>query len=101
MEWFPAAKLFLAATLLDATQLDLNKHDPKAIPEGPRGFHVDVRFGQKTRLMPLAETRTYAKLTNMPILACGSRLSIAPIEPAGWRFILARLGGRAEQSPGS
>jgi predicted RNA-binding protein with PUA-like domain len=78
----------------DATQFDpMNKYyDPKATPDKPRWFHVDVRFRHKTRLMPLAEMRTYPELANMRILARGNRLSITPVAPDEWRFILAKLG---------
>ena len=78
----------------DATQFDPNDkyYDPKSTPDRPRWFHVDVRFRQKTRLMPLAEMRTYPELANMRILARGNRLSITPVDPDEWRFILARLG---------
>jgi predicted RNA-binding protein with PUA-like domain len=78
----------------DATQFDpANKYyDPKATPDKPRWYHVDVRFTQKTRLMPLAEMRAYPELAGMRILARGNRLSITPVTPDEWRFILARLG---------
>lgn len=78
----------------DATQFDPNDkyYDPKATPDRPRWFHVDVRFRQKTRLMPLAEIRSYPELAHMRILARGNRLSITPVDPDEWRFILARLG---------
>jgi predicted RNA-binding protein with PUA-like domain len=42
--------------------------------------------------MPLAEMRTYPELANMRILARGNRLSITPVAPDEWRFILAKLG---------
>lgn len=78
----------------DATQFDpANKYyDPKATPDRPRWFHVDVRFRLKTRLMPLAEMRTYPELGRMRILARGNRLSITPVDPDEWHFILAKLG---------
>lgn len=78
----------------DATQFDPeNKYfDPKSTLDNPRWFHVDVRFRQKTRLMPLAEMRSYPELAHMRILARGNRLSITPVDPDEWRFILAKLG---------
>ncbi len=77
----------------DATQFDPdNKYfDPKATPENPRWFNVDVKIVNKTRLMPLSEIRQYPELANMRILAKGNRLSITPVDPDEWRFILKRL----------
>jgi predicted RNA-binding protein with PUA-like domain len=66
----------------DATQFDpKNKYfDPKATPETPRWFNVDVKLVKKTRLMPLAEIRGYPELANMRILQKGNRLSITRSE---------------------
>lgn len=77
----------------DATQFEVGGkyHDPKATADRPRWFNVDVRIVRKTRLMPLAEMRSYPELANMRILARGNRLSITPVEPDEWRFILDRL----------
>jgi predicted RNA-binding protein with PUA-like domain len=77
----------------DATQFDsTNKYfDPKATTESPRWFNVDVKLVKKTRLMALAEIRGYPELANMRILAKGNRLSITPVDPDEWRFILSRL----------
>lgn len=78
----------------DATQFDPEHkyHDPKATPEAPRWFNVDVHMVRKTRLMPLAEIRSYPELANMRILQRGNRLSITPVDPDEWRFILEKLG---------
>ncbi len=77
----------------DATQFDPDNkyYDPKATPDKPRWLHVDVCFRRKTRLMPLAELRTYPALARMRVLARGNRLSITPVTPDEWHFILARL----------
>ena len=77
----------------DASQFDPHGKyfDPKATPEQPRWFNVDVRIVRKTRLMPLAEIRTYPELANMRLLQRGNRLSITPVDPDEWRFIVARL----------
>ena len=77
----------------DATQLDpLSPYfDPKATPAAPRWCHVDIRFQKKTRLLPLAEIREYPELARMLLLQRGNRLSITPVEPEEWRFILERL----------
>ncbi len=80
----------------DATQFDpQHKYfDPKATPDNPRWFNVDVHIVQKTRLMPLAEIRDTPELANMRILQRGNRLSITPVDPDEWNVIVARLAGR-------
>lgn len=77
----------------DATQFDpKNKYfDPKATPETPRWVNVDVKLVKKTRLMPLSEIRTYPELANMRILQRGNRLSITPVDPADYAFIIKHL----------
>jgi predicted RNA-binding protein with PUA-like domain len=66
--------------------------DPKSTRENPRWFNVEVRFQKKTRLMSIAELRGYPQLANLRILAKGNRLSITPLDPDEWTFILAKLG---------
>jgi predicted RNA-binding protein with PUA-like domain len=77
----------------DATQFDpANKYfDPKATPEAPRWVNVDVRLVKKTRLLPLSELRTYPELANMRLMQKGNRLSITPVDPAEYAFIVKRL----------
>jgi predicted RNA-binding protein with PUA-like domain len=73
----------------DATQFDPgNKYfDPKATPQSPRWFNVDVRLVKKTRLIGIKELRGYPELATLRILQKGSRLSITPVDPAEWDFI--------------
>ena len=82
----------------DATQFDpASKYfDPKATPEHPRWLHVDVAFVRKTRLLGLSELRSHPELENMRVLARGNRLSITPVEPAEWRFIVGHLLGATD-----
>ena len=68
-------------------------YDPKAAREAPRWMLVDVKLVKKTRLMPLEEMRTHAALADMVTLKRGNRLSITPVTPAEWRFIVKSLGG--------
>jgi predicted RNA-binding protein with PUA-like domain len=77
----------------DQTQFDpKNKyHDPKATPEAPRWFNVDVKLVRKTRLLSIKEMRTYPELERMRILQTGNRLSITPLDPREWEFILKLL----------
>jgi predicted RNA-binding protein with PUA-like domain len=77
----------------DATQFDPHSkyYDPKATPENPRWFNVEVRFVRKSRLVPLSELRAHPELARMRILARGNRLSITPVDPAEWDFIVRNL----------
>jgi len=75
----------------DATQFDpKNKYfDAKATPENVRWVNVDVKLVKKTRLLPLAELRNHPELANMRVLQRGNRLSITPVDPAEYEFILS------------
>lgn len=66
-------------------------YDEKATPENPRWLNVDVKLVRKTRLLSLKELREYDALTNMRILQRGNRLSITPVDPKEWEFILEKL----------
>ena len=77
----------------DSTQFDPGSKyfDPKATSQNPRWFNVDVQFAKKTRLVGIKELRGYPELINMRILQKGSRLSITPVDPAEWKFIMGIL----------
>ena len=74
----------------DATQFDRKSpyFDPKAMRDAPRWFNVDVTFVEKLRLVSLAELRSHPELERMRILQRGNRLSITPVDPAEWAFVL-------------
>jgi predicted RNA-binding protein with PUA-like domain len=74
----------------DATQFDpASKYfDPKATSQKPRWFNVDVKFIRKTRLVSIKELRSRPELANMRILQTGNRLSITPVDPEEWHFIM-------------
>ncbi len=77
----------------DRTQFD-PKHryfDPKSTPENPRWMNVEVKLVRKTRLLSLSELRTYPELEHLRILQRGNRLSITPVDPREWEFILGLL----------
>ena len=65
--------------------------DPKATPETPRWFNVDVQLMRKTRLLSLKEMRATPALENLRILQRGNRLSITPVDPRDWAFIIELL----------
>jgi predicted RNA-binding protein with PUA-like domain len=79
-----------AAAYPDATQFDRKSpyYDAKSTREAPRWMNVDVRFLEKTRLIALAELRAHRELAHMRILQRGNRLSITPVDPAEWAFVL-------------
>jgi len=66
-------------------------YDAKATPETPRWLNVDVKLVRKTRLLSLKELREYPELEHMRILQRGNRLSITPVDPKEWTFIMAQL----------
>ena len=65
--------------------------DEKATQETPRWFNVDVKLVRKTRLLSLKELRETEELANMRILQRGNRLSITPVDPDDWSFIVNLL----------
>lgn len=65
--------------------------DTKATLETPRWFNVDVKLVRKTRLLGLKEMRETPELANLRILQRGNRLSITPVDPRDWAFILESL----------
>ena len=77
----------------DATQFDpTSKYfDPKATSQSPRWFNVEVKFIKKTRLVGIKELRSYSGLSSLRILQTGNRLSITPVDPSEWQFIIGIL----------
>ena len=77
----------------DATQFDPKSkyYDSASKPDNPRWLHVDVKFVKKTRTIGLPELRSHQALANMRILARGNRLSITPVDPAEWEYIMKLL----------
>ncbi len=77
----------------DATQFECNSKyfDSNATQETPRWFNVDVQWVKKIEPISLAELRRHPQLESMRVLQRGNRLSITPVDPAEWRFILKHL----------
>lgn len=77
----------------DRTQFDPASpyFDPKSTPENPRWVNVDVRVVRKIPLVSLGQLRAHPELTHMRILQRGNRLSITPVDPAEWKFIVEHL----------
>jgi predicted RNA-binding protein with PUA-like domain len=80
----------------DPTQFDAKSryYDSKATQGRPRWFNVEVKLVAKTRFVPLAELRSHKPLAGMQLLKRGNRLSITPVTPGEWSFIM-RLVGRS------
>ncbi len=77
----------------DQTQFEANSKyfDAKATPHNPRWFNVDVKLIKKTRLLSLKELRSYPELAHLRILQPGNRLSITPVDPKEWAFMMQLL----------
>ncbi len=70
---------------------DDKHYDPKSDPDNPRWFMVDVgyvrKFKQPVTLRTMREY-TDTDLRDLALLRRGNRLSIMPVTPAQWEFIL-------------
>jgi predicted RNA-binding protein with PUA-like domain len=78
----------------DFTALDPNgEHfDPKASPDNPIWYMVDVRYREPlAKQVPLEAIKGHPLLGDMPLVK-RSRLSIQPVTQAEWQTILA-MGG--------
>ena len=77
----------------DETQFDRKSkyYDPDSKREEPRWLNVDFKFVRKTPLITLAELKKHKKLAKMRLLQRGNRLSITPVDPEEWDFILNKL----------
>lgn len=81
----------------DTTQFEPKSKyfDAKATPETPRWFNVDVKLKKKTRLVSLNELRLHPELARMRVLQRGNRLSVTPVDPAEWEFVLGLMKKKA------
>jgi predicted RNA-binding protein with PUA-like domain len=81
----------------DPSQFDRKSkyYDPESCRDEPRWLNVDIRFVKKIGPIELAELRRHKELAGMRILQRGNRLSITPVDPAEWKFIL-RLSERSD-----
>ena len=74
----------------DESQFDRKSDyfDPESTRDNPRWLNVDIRFVKKIGPVSLAELRKHEALADMRILQRGNRLSVTPIDPAEWKFVL-------------
>lgn len=82
-------------TYPDSTQFESKSEyfDPKATPENPRWFLVDVTFAEDLKTyVGLEEMKKHQSLGGMRLLQKGNRLSILPVTKEEFEFI-RKLGG--------
>jgi len=75
----------------DPSQFDPKSkyHDPKATPENPRWFSVDVRAEQAFRHRPtLPELKARDDLDGLMLLRRGARLSVQPVSAEHWKRLV-------------
>lgn len=81
-----------SAAYPDPTQFDPESDywDPKATPDKPRWFLVDVSFERKLRqVISLESLKANAeRLGDFTLLNRGTRLSVLPVTESQWRTIL-------------
>jgi predicted RNA-binding protein with PUA-like domain len=77
----------------DETQFDRKSryYDAAATTGEPRWFNVDLKFVKQTPLVGIGELRSHKALAKMALLQRGNRLSITPVSPAEWKYILGLL----------
>lgn len=76
---------------VDPTQFDKKSeyYDPKATPEKPIWFMVEVEFVEEfPKLLTLADLKNEKPLEKMPLLQKGTRLSVTPVTPGEWAYIM-------------
>lgn len=82
-----------SAAYPDPTQFDPDHvhYDATSTPEQPRWLMVDVQFDRRLRrVLTLAELREHAEhLQGLALLARANRLSVIPVRPEHWRYILS------------
>jgi predicted RNA-binding protein with PUA-like domain len=70
------------------------KFDPKAAPDNPRWYMVDISFAEEfTALLPLERLRGVPALANMELLRKGSRLSVQPVTAQEWDAVMLLAKG--------
>lgn len=81
----------VATQLPDPTQFDVASryYDPKARPDAPRWWTVEIAFCERWPLVPLAELRALLP-PDHPLLRRGNRLSVLPLDDASAARLLAR-----------
>ncbi|WP_448567294.1 EVE domain-containing protein [Thermus sp.] len=81
--------------LPDPTQFDPHSpyFDPRATPERPRWYTVEVAFLEAWPLIPLAELKRLFP-PDHPLVKRGNRLSVMPVPPEVAERLIERKGSR-------
>lgn len=77
---------------VDPTQFDKkdSHYDPESKPAQPRWEMVDIKYVRKfSRPLSLDQLRKEPTLKGMGLLRKGSRLSVQPVSPSEWKYILS------------
>jgi|TARA_R110000868_G_scaffold57472_14_gene177410 predicted RNA-binding protein with PUA-like domain len=80
----------------DHTQFDpdSNYYDPKSSPDNPRWLMVDIQFKQKfSQILPLKLIKSMPEIIEIGLVKKGHRLSIMPVQPAEFAYLLSRCQG--------
>lgn len=84
--------IIASAAYPDASQFDPNSphYDPTSLLDNPRWLTVDVCLDRRfKRILSLSELRQHAnQLGGLALLQQGNRLSVLPVSPAHWEYIL-------------
>lgn len=86
----------------DPTQFDPKSEyfDPKATPDKPIWFLVDVEFVRKVEpILTLARIRAEPKLAGLALLKRGQRLSVQPVSAEHARILLKLIGAQDLDKP--
>lgn len=86
----------------DPTQFDpADGHfDPKANPEDPRWFGVDVEgVAALDELIPIQTLKDHPELQDMAVVQKGQRLSVQAVSAAEWKVVLRLAGLRSTILP--
>ena len=79
---------------VDHTQFDPDAkyYDPKANPDNPRWYMVDIKLNKKYHTMlPLADIKAMDEITELGLVKKGQRLSIMPVEEHEAALLLTKL----------
>lgn len=83
----------VSAPYPDSTAFDPTDphYDPGSLPERPRWYVVDVAYDRHLpRPLPLTELRGCPELDGLTLLRRGNRLSVMPVQPEHWDFLIGR-----------
>lgn len=69
-------------------------YDPKATPEAPRWFCVDVQFVEKfDQVLSLKAIKAMPEITQLGVVKKGQRLSVMPVETDEWQLLYKSATG--------